>query len=320
MTERNQEQIIADPSFDGTFKKIFTFENITNDITGNDRLKSLLNSLLYPDSAESNNDFMIREIKELPNEMTNISQTSLGILKSDIVCRCVCNSGNESKSKQVIFDIEMQTGFDFAFENRLFNYATALKQRNNGKPVIVLAFLNYTKNEQDYSAAFYKKTEDGKISYVPNNLDIYSIHLGNINKKLREKEEIKIADKKIGKIGKEWLSLLSIRHPERHSNALYSAPNVSDKFVKSAVTMLQNYKQHELAEHIRLESDAKGLLNSAKKDGLTEGEERGLVKGIAEGEKKKAIEMAKNLLLAGIDIKIISKASNLSISEVETLI
>ena len=311
MTEINKEQIIVDPSFDGTFKKIFTLENTINDINGNDRLKSLLNSLLYPECTESNNDFMIREVKALPNDMTNISKSSLGTLKSDIVCRCICHSGDTLKNKEMVFDIEMQTGFDSAFENRLFNYATTLKQINGGIHVIVLAFLNYTKNEQDYSAAIYNKTENGKICYVPNYLDVYSIHLGNINKKLREQQEITIADKPIGSVGKEWLSVLSVRHPNKHSDALYSAPDVSDKFVKSAVTMLENYKQNELAEYIRLESDANGLLDTATIKGITEGKEL--------GKKKKAIEIAKEMLKDGQSNQMIEKYTGISLSEIEAL-
>ncbi|MET3937622.1 putative transposase/invertase (TIGR01784 family) [Paenibacillus sp. PvP094] len=42
-------------------------------------------------------------------------------------------------------------------------------------------------------------------------------------------------------------------------------------------------------------------------------------KGLVEGEKRKAIEIAKNMLSLGIEVSVISKASGLSESEVEAL-
>ncbi|WP_339308940.1 Rpn family recombination-promoting nuclease/putative transposase [Paenibacillus sp. FSL k6-2145] len=42
-------------------------------------------------------------------------------------------------------------------------------------------------------------------------------------------------------------------------------------------------------------------------------------KGIAKGEQKKAIEIAKNMLSLGIEVSVIAKASGLPESEVESL-
>ena len=47
--------------------------------------------------------------------------------------------------------------------------------------------------------------------------------------------------------------------------------------------------------------------------------EEGMEKGIEEGSKQANIETAKSLLESGIDIKIISKATGLSIEEVNSL-
>ncbi|MEI0559930.1 hypothetical protein R4I99_14480, partial [Brachyspira intermedia] len=49
------------------------------------------------------------------------------------------------------------------------------------------------------------------------------------------------------------------------------------------------------------------------------GREEGLKEGIEQGEKNKAISIAKNLKNAGIDIKIISENTGLSIEEIEKL-
>jgi predicted transposase YdaD len=70
-----------------------------------------------------------------------------------------------------------------------------------------------------------------------------------------------------------------------------------------------------------------GILDSAKAEGKEEGKAEGLKEGIVkgkeeglkEGKKEKAIEMAKISLDEGLDIKLISKITGLSIAEIEEL-
>lgn len=47
--------------------------------------------------------------------------------------------------------------------------------------------------------------------------------------------------------------------------------------------------------------------------------EKGIEKGLVEGEKRKAIEIAKNMLSFGIEVSVIAKTSGLTESEVEAL-
>ncbi|WP_339169059.1 Rpn family recombination-promoting nuclease/putative transposase [Paenibacillus sp. FSL R5-0341] len=47
--------------------------------------------------------------------------------------------------------------------------------------------------------------------------------------------------------------------------------------------------------------------------------EKGIAKGLVEGEKRKAIEIAKNMLSFGIEVSIIAETSGLTVSEVEAL-
>lgn len=46
---------------------------------------------------------------------------------------------------------------------------------------------------------------------------------------------------------------------------------------------------------------------------------KGMAEGMAKGEKKKAMEIAKNMLLMGIEVSVIAKASGLSEAEIESL-
>ena len=78
-----------------------------------------------------------------------------------------------------------------------------------------------------------------------------------------------------------------------------------------------NYKEivrnTELAE-AREEAREQGL-----EQGIEQGLEQGLEQGREQGSKSKALDMAKNLKLAGISIDIIAKSSGLSIKEIENL-
>ncbi|MGP1491118.1 MAG: Rpn family recombination-promoting nuclease/putative transposase, partial [Treponema sp.] len=60
-------------------------------------------------------------------------------------------------------------------------------------------------------------------------------------------------------------------------------------------------------------------LAEGKSLGLAEGEARGKSLGLAEGSRQKAFETARNLLVIGLSIENIAKATGLTVQEVETL-
>jgi predicted transposase/invertase (TIGR01784 family) len=47
--------------------------------------------------------------------------------------------------------------------------------------------------------------------------------------------------------------------------------------------------------------------------------QKGIEKGLKQGEEKKAIEIAKNLLKANVDLNLISQTTNLSIEQIRNL-
>ena len=83
-----------------------------------------------------------------------------------------------------------------------------------------------------------------------------------------------------------------------------------------AFTVLENVSQDELNWYHETRywmhvSDELTMKNAAKREGLAE--------GIAEGEHKKAVETARNLLAEGISPEIIAKCTGLPIKEVQKL-
>ena len=58
------------------------------------------------------------------------------------------------------------------------------------------------------------------------------------------------------------------------------------------------------------------MLKREREEGLQEGMERGIEKGIQKGRREEQITIARSLKNAGIDIKIISENTGLSVEEV----
>ncbi|KAG4100223.1 hypothetical protein H8356DRAFT_1423045 [Neocallimastix lanati (nom. inval.)] len=179
-TEKLEFKTIADSAYDQTFKILFSWNLIIDDIKGEERLRSLLNSFFFPNVDE--NGYKIKEVIEIRNEKEYLgSEIAGGKLSFDVTCRCICWKGErkeegEEEEEEGIFDVEMQTSYESDFVVRLLEYGFDLrydgikikkdenKQDQNGeenkrekqkkdkkkkkkekkrKPVKLLSFLNY---------------------------------------------------------------------------------------------------------------------------------------------------------------------------------
>jgi predicted transposase/invertase (TIGR01784 family) len=60
-------------------------------------------------------------------------------------------------------------------------------------------------------------------------------------------------------------------------------------------------------------------LKKAEAKGREEGRAEGKAEGLAEGEKKRNLEIARNLLSKGVDIKLISETTGLTEEEIKKL-
>ncbi len=85
-----------------------------------------------------------------------------------------------------------------------------------------------------------------------------------------------------------------------------------NKFVNTK-DLFENYSEYEKNYFDIL------ALNEERIKGREEGLKEGLEKGIEQGEKNKAMSIAKSFKNSGIDIKIISENTGLSIEEIEKL-
>ncbi len=92
-------------------------------------------------------------------------------------------------------------------------------------------------------------------------------------------------------------------------------------FMKQFSSNIDNLKYLDEQEALMkaFRTDAKIAEEKAAKAGLEKGEQIGLEKGKKNGEKKKAIEIAKNAIAMDLKNEDISKITGLSVKEIENL-
>ena len=91
---------------------------------------------------------------------------------------------------------------------------------------------------------------------------------------------------------------------------------VWDKLLDIAdVAALNETEYREYQEALKNYRDYHAGINFAKKEGMLEGEQKGLIKG----EKKKQLEIARNLKALGISTQVIQKSTGLSAEEIQQL-
>jgi predicted transposase/invertase (TIGR01784 family) len=304
--------LVADPSYDQTFKKIFSWDNTVLGLSGKDRIMSILNGIFYPDAGES--DEKIRKVVALPNEHTKFDEkTPLGLLKFDVACRCSCWAEGQPHHVK-IFDIEMQTGYEAGFAGRLFDYGGVLRSANDHNHVIILAFLNYKRiGQNDSWLGLFYRDEDGRPTVPVNEvIDTHCVDLVQKAEMLKNNHAIKIGGKELGNIGKEWLKLLSMRHwaarwaTRTGDTVRYIVPkaDTSDPAINSALAILEQVGEEDLREYMLQESAARAMLQGAKEDGILQ----------------EKFETARRMMAIGFNNDQITAIVGLSLSDLNELI
>ena len=90
-----------------------------------------------------------------------------------------------------------------------------------------------------------------------------------------------------------------------------------NNFIKSRLMMMEYEKKEAYLYGNQIMLDEERRLGI--EEGIKKGIEQGMEKGIEQGKKEQQISIAKSLKNAGIDIKIISENTGLSIEEIKNL-
>ena len=255
--------IVADPTYDLTFQAIFS-----DGKDGKTRMKSLLNSLLYPQCNPNNsNDEMVREVEFVKSSFEKIvpkeegkqdasgAEANFKQFRCDIVCKC--HIGTKSRNTSSYIDIEMQRKPLPQREKEFLEYAKELGKRYQSKnPVKVLAFLKYPiYGESDDIAkemALGAVVKDGKGGIKlekkeERNLNFsIMISLPNAVTAIKEGKSIKIQEdgKELEISGKEWLNLLGVscwatHTPGAKTGYYYVPTDIYCKEVRNAIEFVR---------------------------------------------------------------------------------
>lgn len=291
------------PKIDIAFRKLFGSEE------NKDILMAFINSVLpKKDQIKS------LELKNPYNLATYISGKG-GILDIKAI-------GNDGR----YFDVEMQIGEQKFFGKRIKYYLDKIyvdqleesEQYSSLKKVIGIAILdfNYFADNRYKRGLTYKDIETNQIYDNFDLSDIYFIELKKFGKDLQH----------LTNALDRWITFLNKAHQYDKNNIPQEL--ALDEFVAKAITKL-DIMYLENAEREIYENEKKARLDkleelqTAKIEGLQEGIEQGIKQGIkqgkAEGEKQKAIEIAKEMLLDGINIEKIQKFTGLSEKKIKKI-
>ena len=213
-----------------------------------------------------------------------------------------------------IIDIEMQMRNQYNMKERsLFYWAglyyTGLKKKEEYKENKRAITINIVNFDMFKEGPYHEKIElrrEYKNIFLTNKLEIHFIQL---SKFLKEGQEEK--DKKMW----QWLTFICNKNRKEVERVMKE-----NKEIEKANEELEYLTGDDAVRRIaflrdKAERDYINNMSGARKAGLELGREE----GIKEGEKKKTIEIAKEMLAKGIEIELIKEITKLSEEELENI-
>ena len=281
---------LLDPKMDFVFKNIFGSEKHPN------ILISFLNATLKPKD-------LITAV-EIKNTDLNKGYIEDKFSRLDVKAT---TSNNE------IINIEIQLKNEYNMIKRSLFYWSKLysEQLNEGedysvlKRTICINILNfkYLKTRKFHSG--YRWKEIYSNEELTDVAEIHFIEIPKLEEGTDEKDML-VA----------WIEFLKNPESEKVRSLEMSIDEIREA-KDELIRMSNDDTQRELYEmRAKTLKDKISALNEAERKGIKKGRQE----GIKEGEKSKAIEIAKSLINIGLDKETISKSTGLTLSEIEKLI
>lgn len=282
---------LLDPKIDFVFKKIFGAENN----------KSVLIDFL---NAVMNDKDPIVEV-ELKN--TDMEKEFLDSKFSRLDIKAVTD-------KKEHINIEIQVKNEYNMIQRTLYYWSRMysEQIGNGENynklqrticINILGF-KYLNNQEYHNV--YRLKEVRRNEELTDLMEVHFIELPKFDEELESPGE----NEKIDGLAK-WIEFL--REPE--SNVIRKL-ELEDKAIKKAKDELYRLSLDD-KERERYRIREKIMMDEIS--ALENAEQKGIEHGIEEGEKRKSIEIARNAIKTGLDIKTISTLTGLTVDEVDRL-
>ena len=248
--------------------------------------------------------------------------------------RCVTESG-----QVVIIEIQLQGNNEFIYRSLFYwakGYSVMLDRGENYNKLQALIIINILdfkliENIDDIHTCYVLK-EIKHNNILTDHCQIHYLELPKFNNNTNIKD-----------IKKEFLSWLKFFKGEdmksllKEDTVFESVKEKSESFLCDN-PLIDTYKRKEIDEYFNkrmLDYEIKNAMNKGIqegiesgieqgieqgiKQGIEKGIEQGIEKGIEQGIEQSKIEIARNLKKSGIDIKIISDNTGLSIEQIEKL-
>ena len=291
--------IFLDPKSDIAFKKLF------GNIAHKNILISFLNSVLERTEGEKIVEIII-------NDPSNVAETPLS--KTSIVdVRCT-----DQKNNQYIIEMQVITQKDYAARAQYYSSLALSRQLASGEkydklvPVIFVGILDFNLFKSDNYLSHHFILDNKTHTQELKHLEFHFIELKKFDKEIT----------KLDNILDKWVYFL------KNAVSLQVIPeNLKNSVLEDAFNILaqSNWSKKELEaydKYLDAIRSAASQLETAFEKGIAKGMEKGIAEGKAEGkaegEKKKAIEIA-NQLLDILDIETVAKKTGLSIDEIKSL-
>ena len=293
------------PRIDIAFKKIFGVEE------NKDLLISLINSIVSEEDQVSSVTLLN------PYNPKNFLNDKLSIL--DIKAE-----GHNGKR----FNIEIQISDEADYDKRALYYWAKLytEQLKISEDYSLLSkaigihILNFTSipDVKKYHNVFHITEKETGLKYFKD-LELHTIELKKFSDNPRE--ELTDLISRIKTKLDIWAAFLTRYDLLKSDNLPQPLDNQS---LKKAINVLDvmNFSDQErdaYEDHLKWLRIEMNTLKKAEAKGKAEGLAEGKAKGLAEGAKTRNIEIARNLLSKGLDIRLISEATGLSEEELKNL-
>jgi len=147
--------------------------------------------------------------------------------------------------------------------------------------------------------------------------DVLEVHFLDLQAAKKAKEEEKV----VGKRGQliNWLRFIGAANKEERKMIATMSPVLQMLNEKIDVLTLSPTERKLYESRMKLKSDITTISETQFSAGVKRGKSLGLAEGEVRGSRQKALETARNLLVIGLSIENIAKATGLTVQEVETL-
>ena len=239
---------LIDPVFDQTFKSLFTIGHKSNNICGEKRLISFLNSIISLKYGEK-----VIAIEYLPNELVKANgKGKLGMRIVDLVLKATF------ESERIIFiDIEIQTTFYTKLFKRWVDYASRLFSNVQHETLVLVLQIDDKENCCYSIKPTQKENKPFNLEKkVEGTFEIISIDVKNAVSLINKGYPIIFEKIDVSEEGKNWLKLIGLRFWIKPFNNYYCLPNnlKASPEILSAIYLLSKYTPEDVAKVMELEN------------------------------------------------------------------